>query len=191
MSYLAEQIERLLEKTHQSVDDVAARCGINRSIIYLWKQGKQTSISEEQLLALSPALSSELSDHAKLVEAHLHDEKFGPGSDLVEISIRSEQQLEDRPRPRSPGDKAMAFLAQERISNRDLNDLLIDLARVLGWDAQAQAEPVPTRTSSYPPHKSTASTMNEPVKTPKKKRNRSKSRFEEVEDEPAGSGGSK
>jgi hypothetical protein len=32
----------------------------------------------------------------------------------------------------SKGDEALAYLAQERLRNREVNSLLVDLARVLG-----------------------------------------------------------
>ena len=37
-----------------------------------------------------------------------------------------------RPRPRTKGEKALHYLAEQRLENRDVNDLIIDLARVLG-----------------------------------------------------------
>lgn len=150
MSYLSDEMDRLLEKHHQSVDDVAAKCGINRGVLYLWKRGQQTSISEEQLSLLAPALSSEILDQAALVLAHLRDEKFGPGSELVEVSLVNPE-LNDRPAARSPGERAIAFLAQERIANADLNELLLDLARVLGGREVLEAPPKPTATKPRGP----------------------------------------
>lgn len=133
MSNLSEEIERQLAKTHQSIDAIAAKSGLTRSLLYLWKSGDQTTINETQLQALAPALSHDASDHAAIVRAHLLDETFGPGSELVAIHITGPQELRDAPRARSRGEQALNYLAQERLSNRDLNDLLIDLARVLGW----------------------------------------------------------
>lgn len=133
MSYLSEEIQRQLLKSDQSIDDIVSKSDLTRSLLYLWKNGEQTSITEEQLRALAPALSSDPADHASLVLAHLQDERVGPGSELVEVSIMSAGLLKDAPRPRSKGEQALQYLAQERVHNRDLNDLLIDLARVLGW----------------------------------------------------------
>ncbi len=132
MSHLSDEIDRQLLQSKQSIDDVVRKTGLTRSLLYLWKGGEQTTIDEDQLVALAPALSSDVADHAALVRAHLLDEKFGPGADLVQVSIDGPSELKDRPRPRTKGEKAMEFLTRERLVNRDLNDLLLDLARCLG-----------------------------------------------------------
>lgn len=125
-------MEKQLSKSRQSVDDLVPKTNLSRAQLYLWKRSEQTSINEEQLRALATALSDDALDHASLLRAHLMDETFGPGSELVRIEIDHPAALHDRPRPRSKGEQALAFLAEERLRNRDLNDLLIDLAKVLG-----------------------------------------------------------
>jgi transcriptional regulator with XRE-family HTH domain len=132
MSHFSDEIDRQLLQSNQSVDDIVRKTGLTRSLVYLWKRGEQTSVAEEQLSALAPALSSDIADHAALVRAHLLDEKFGPGSELVSVGIDDPGLPRDRPRPRSKAEKAIQFLSEERLKNRDLNDLLLDLARCLG-----------------------------------------------------------
>lgn len=154
MSNLSEEIERQLGKTHQSIDSIAAKSGLTRSLLYLWKSGDQTTINEAQLQALAPALSDSSADHAAIVRAHLLDETFGPGSELVSITIKGAEELRDAPKPRSRAEQALHYLQQERLINRDLNDLLIDLARVLGWQ-EHPATPAKSRgKTKYPAHKS-------------------------------------
>jgi len=132
MSFLAEELERQLARTNQSIDDLVPKTGLSRAQLYLWKRSEQTSINEEQLSSLASALSDDPLDHAALLRSHLLDETFGPASELLRIEIDHPSVVQDRPRPRSKGEKAMAFFAEERLRNRDLNDLLIDLARVMG-----------------------------------------------------------
>lgn len=135
-------MERQLSKSRQSVDDLVPKTDLSRAQLYLWKRSEQTSISEEQLAALAPALSDDPIDHAALLRAHLMDEAHGPGCELLRIEIDQPDAVNDRPRPRSKGEKALAFLANERLRNRDLNDLLIDLARVLGgFDERSNSDP--------------------------------------------------
>lgn len=132
MSHFSEELIRQFELRRLSQASAAERSGISQAQISKWVNSDQTSISDEQLTALALALSDESADHVALVRAHLLDEKFGPGSELVRIEIDDSTALNDRPRPRSKGEKALHFLAEERLRNRDLNDLLIDLAKVLG-----------------------------------------------------------
>lgn len=132
MSHLSEALTRQFELKELSQASVAERSGISQAQISKWVNSDQTSISDDQLSALAIALSDDPSEHAALVRAHLLDECFGPGSELIRIEIDHPSVLKDRPRPRSKGEKALAFLAEERHRNRDLNDLLIDLAKVLG-----------------------------------------------------------
>lgn len=132
MSFLSEEMERQLARTNQSIDDLVPKTGLSRAQLYLWKRSEQTSINEEQIRALAGALSDDPIDHAALLKAHLMDETFGPGSELLRIEIDHPSVMQDRPRPRSKGEKALSFLAEERLRNRDLNELLIDLARVMG-----------------------------------------------------------
>jgi hypothetical protein len=156
MSHLSDEIDRQLANSSQSVDDVVRKTGLTRSLVYLWKRGDQTAINEEQLATLSPALSSLLHDHAALVRAHLLDEKFGPGSELVRVEIDIPAALKDQPRARSKGERALEFLTRERLVNRDLNDLLIDLARCLGEPGDSERVAPYGSSSTSPSPASTA-----------------------------------
>lgn len=117
-----------------SVDDISGKCKISRGQIYKWLNGDQTSISGEQIDGLAGALSKDPMDHAKMLVAHLQDESVGSARDLVRIETDTVQELKDRPRARTKGEKAIQFLIEQRLQNRSIDDLLIDLARVLGAD---------------------------------------------------------
>jgi len=132
MSYLSEELLRQIESTKSSVDDISEKCKISRGQIYKWLNAEQTSISAEQLDALSAALNKDPESNASLLVAHLQDERIGSARDLVRIMMDSRAELKDRPQLRTKGEKAIHFLAEERIIHRSVNDLVIDLARVLG-----------------------------------------------------------
>lgn len=132
MSNLADEIERQLNAQSLTAIEVAKRSNISPAQLSKWVRSEQTSISKEQLDALAPALSRDLQNQASLVRAHLLDEKYGPGSELVDVVLIGKGALQDRPANQSKAEKAMTFLMEERLTNRDLNELLIDLAKVLG-----------------------------------------------------------
>lgn len=132
MSYLSEELKRQMELYQFNGTQLADKSGISASQIYKWSNNDQTSISAEQLDALALALSGEPMEHARLLVAHLQDERVGSARDLVRIEMDTVAELNDRPRPRTKGEKAIQFLIEQRLENRGVNDLLIDLARVLG-----------------------------------------------------------
>lgn len=132
MSHLSEELERQLGAVGLSVDDVAERSGISRGQIYLWKRGDQTSISESQMTSLAKALTRDKPTQAQLVRAHLMDERFGPGAELVRIEIDHVDAAADKPRRRSKREISLAYLTELSLNSRDCNDLVIDLARCLG-----------------------------------------------------------
>lgn len=134
VSHLSEELQRQISATSASIDAVSEETKIARSQIYKWLRSEQTSISAVQLDKISGALSTNPIDHAKLLVAHLQDERVGSARDLVRIEMDTIAELRDRPRARTKGEKAIQFLAEQRLQSRDVNDLVIDLARVLGAD---------------------------------------------------------
>lgn len=132
MSFLAEEIERQMTVQNLDQTTVAQRAGMSQGQISKWRNNVQTTIDTDQMHALQLALSADPDDHASLIRAHLRDEAFGHAADRVTIEVAGTHELQDRPRPRTKGERAMAFLAESRIESKDVNDLLIDLARCLG-----------------------------------------------------------
>lgn len=134
VSYLSEELERQFARSRTNPLQLSEQIKISPSQIYKWLRSEQTSISAEQLTSLAKGLSSDENSHAALVLAHLQDERFGPGSNLVRIEILSDGKMSDGPKPRSKGEKALHYLAEQRVVSRDVNDLVIDLAKCLGAD---------------------------------------------------------
>jgi transcriptional regulator with XRE-family HTH domain len=131
-SHLSEEIQRQLSSLRISQAELSRRANISQAQISNWLNAVQTSISAAQIDALASALSADPVDHATLLVAHLQDEKFGQAAALVRIEMDTPAELQDRPRPRTKGERALQYLAAQRLISRDVNELLIDLAKVLG-----------------------------------------------------------
>jgi transcriptional regulator with XRE-family HTH domain len=134
MSYLSDEIQRQIDEYGVTGQQVAVKMGLSVSQIYNWIRGDQTTINERNLCALQAALSSDSNAHARLVLAHLLDEKFGHGNDRIAVELKADFEIKDAPRIKARGEKALHFLSELRMKSKDCNDLLIDLAKVLGAD---------------------------------------------------------
>lgn len=134
MSYLSEELVRQMTAKKLPGVRLAELTGFSASQISKWVRDEQTSITEAQLTAIQTALGDDPHAHARLVLAHLLDEKFGLAHERIELSVRDDgvTTIQDHGRHMSKGEIAVAYLAQERPGNRELNDLLIDLARLMG-----------------------------------------------------------
>lgn len=134
MRHFADELQSQLNHSGMSQAEFARKCGISQGQIWKWLNAEQVSITGEQIDALAAALRADPLTHAKLLAAHLHDERAGKASKLVRIEVDSPQELKDQPTPRSKGERAIRFLAEKRLLDRNVNDLVIDLARCLGAD---------------------------------------------------------
>lgn len=132
MSYLSEELKRQMQAQKLTGLQLAERSKISASQIYKWSNNDQTSISADQLDALASALSKDAVNQAKLLVAHLQDERFGARKDMVRIELDDGGILSDKPRARTKGEKALQFLAEQRVEFKGMDELIIDLAKVLG-----------------------------------------------------------
>lgn len=133
-------------KADLSVDDIVTKCtqagrNISRGQIYKWVNSDQTKINSAQLDALCAALSDNVSDHARLLAAHLEDERFGSARDMVSVHILPDDCLNDQPKQTTKGEKAIQFLSGQRITSKSVDDLVIDLAQCLGADLSSSGKP--------------------------------------------------
>lgn len=134
VSFIAEEIARQMESQSLDQTTLATKSGFSQSQISKWLNDKQVTLDAGQLRSLQTALSNQKEDHARLAAAHLKDENFGLGAELVRVEVDMVAEFKDRPRPRTKGESAIEYLNQARIESKDINDLLIDLARCLGAD---------------------------------------------------------
>ena len=74
MSNLANAIQRLMDKNGiRFAVEVAKKSGIEEATISRWRNGIQTSISDEDLEKLARSLSNDSKDHAELIVARMRD----------------------------------------------------------------------------------------------------------------------
>lgn len=137
MSYLAETIEALMsERGITKAIEVVRASGVDESAFSRWRNGLQTTISDEDLEKLARGLSPKTEDHARLVAARMRDVCHGPGAELVSVSIE-ERTLREDPHPYgskklSPtGRKTFDTLAAEYSHDGDLRDVLDGLANII------------------------------------------------------------
>src|SRR5262245_38424713 len=103
MSYLSDELERQMRSQNITGLQLAERTGISPSQIYNWLKSTQVSISEKQMTVIQAALTNDSHAHARLVLAHLLDEKFGFSSDMVSVELLDGGIMSDRPKTRSKG----------------------------------------------------------------------------------------
>src|SRR4051812_21152831 len=99
MSNLAEALEALMEKSGiRYAAELARRANVEESAVSRWRNGLQTSITDEDLEKLSRALSNDAKDHARLVAARMLDVRHGPGAELITVEI-DKRELREEPQP--------------------------------------------------------------------------------------------
>ena len=132
MSYLSEEMERQMQRCPtKSWVSIAGEMKLSTSQVYKWTSGRQTHISEENLTALAFALGGDQDACAALVCAHLQDECFGPGSELVSISIRRDDQRPAKPIALTKGERALDCLANRSRTDPSVHALLIGLVQLM------------------------------------------------------------
>lgn len=140
MSNFGEELNRQLEVHKIGAQDLAGRVSMSASQIYNWLRGTQVSVSPEQFNLLAAALSDDETVHARLLHAHLLDEKTDAlGSHLVEVTLQISARVHDAPRARSKRERALEILAAESVRDRSLAELLVSLAGYINSDL-AEAE---------------------------------------------------
>jgi hypothetical protein len=135
MSNFGEELNRQLAAREINAVVLGERVNMSSSQIYNWTRGVQTTVSTEQFNLLAAALTDDPNEHAKLLYAHLLDEKADVlGTHLVEVQIAESAALRDKPRSRSKRERALEILAGESVKDRELADLLISLASYVNSD---------------------------------------------------------
>lgn len=138
MSNFGEELSKQLTAKNMTAADLAARVDMSASQLYNWTRGVQTTVSAEQFNVLAAALTDDEHDHARLLHAHLLDEKADNlGNHLVEVRLLESGELKDRPRARSKRERALEILSSESVRDPDLTDLLVSMAGYVSSDLNA------------------------------------------------------
>jgi transcriptional regulator with XRE-family HTH domain len=140
MSYFSTALKRLTEKNGLKQADIVRESGLTRSHVSRLFTGGQKMVYDADVSAILRVFRRNPRDQAELVAARCMDVRTGPGSELVEIAIRSEGQAQRSERERSvenvelshETERAFAWLRSQCPVNADLEKHLVGYARLTG-----------------------------------------------------------
>lgn len=138
MSKFGTTLKALMEQNHRSAAELSRITGINQSSFSRWIKGDQGSIALADFERVAPAVSSAPEQQAQLLRALLLDNCSGPGSDLLEITIRNAPaELHDIPMPTGLKD-ALAALGDWAKDDDEVRQVVTHLANI--WHKRLQEE---------------------------------------------------
>lgn len=139
MSYLSVALQRRIERRQLSQSDVAKLSSISKSYISRLFSGGSHELSDENFIALLKVFSADPQAQAELVAARCMDVRVGPGSELVEIMVKSPEARAKNPSPAVPEvelshetERAFAWLRSQCPLNPDVEKHLTGFAKLLG-----------------------------------------------------------
>jgi hypothetical protein len=141
MSFLSIALQRQAGRRQFKQTDIARASGLSKSYISRLMGGFDHILSDQDFTAVLNAFTPDTAAQAELVAARCMDARVGPGSDLVEVTIK--------PKPGTQGqaaaaqqqvnlspdvERAFAFLRSQCPVNPDLEKHLVGFARILGME---------------------------------------------------------
>jgi transcriptional regulator with XRE-family HTH domain len=142
MSYFRVALQRAMEGQRLNQAELAREAGLSRSYVSRLFSGEDAALTDENMIALLKVFSSNPRTQAELVAARCMDARVGPGSEHVEIAIKTRDKVEDKvrdkvaERPQVPlgeeAERAFAWLRSQCPVNSDLEKHLISYARLVG-----------------------------------------------------------
>lgn len=143
MSYLSIAVQRRLERRSMNQSDLAKASGISRSYISRLLSGEFSELSDTNFTSLLKTFAADPQAQAELVAARCMDARVGPGSELVEISIKKSSSPNSKlPTSNSAEfehvelshetERAFAWLRSQCPVNPDLEKHLVGYAKMLG-----------------------------------------------------------
>ena len=139
MSYLSIALQRRLERRSMNQSDLAKASGISRSYISRLLSGEFSELSDANFTSLLKAFSADPQAQAELVAARCMDARVGPGSELVEISIKGHTPAKGAKQSEFPDvelshetERAFAWLRSQCPVNPDLEKHLVGYAKLTG-----------------------------------------------------------
>jgi transcriptional regulator with XRE-family HTH domain len=135
MSYLSTALQRRAERRQLNQSDLAKLSGISRSYISRLFGGEARDLSDANFTALLKVFAADPQAQAELVAARCMDARVGPGSELVEITVKkSNPQSAKFPDVEltAETERAFAWLRSQCPVNPDLEKHLIGYAKLTG-----------------------------------------------------------
>ena len=166
MSYFRVALQRESERRRLSQTDLARVAGLSRSYISRLMSGESAELSDENLVAILKVFSADARAQAELVAARCMDARVGPGSELVEIGIKTKSpnpNLSPHPNPLPVGlgegtrsataketvppdvrlseetERAFAWLRSQCPVNADLEKHLVGYAKLTGMKDKSES----------------------------------------------------
>ena len=140
MSYFSTALKRIAERNELKQADIVRESGLTRSHVSRLFTGDQKLVYDADMAAILRVFRRNPRDQAELVAARCMDVRTGPGADLVEITIKGEEQAQRSGRERDIRDvelsheteRAFAWLRSQCPINADLEKHLVGYARLTG-----------------------------------------------------------
>jgi transcriptional regulator with XRE-family HTH domain len=140
MSYFRVALQRAAERRQLSQAELARHAGLSRSYVSRLLTGEKADLSDENLALILKVFAADQRTQAELVAARCMDARTGPGSELVEISIKGTAQGARReaevelPQVHlgQETERAFAWLRSQCPVNPDLEKHLIGYAKLTG-----------------------------------------------------------
>jgi len=142
MSYLSIALQRRIERTQMNQSDLARQSGLSRSYISRLFSGESHELSDQNFTAILNVFAADSLARAELIAARCMDARVGPGSELVEITVRGanrKSEIENRKLPEFPHvelshetERAFAWLRSQCPVNPDLEKHLVGYAKLTG-----------------------------------------------------------
>lgn len=142
MSYLSIALQRRAERRGLTQADIARQSGMSRSYLSRLFAGESHELSDENFISVLKIFAADPSAQAELVAARCMDARVGPGSELVDISIKKSAPRSEQPASRAPEiptveldaetERAFAWLRSQCPVNPHLKKHLVGYAQMLG-----------------------------------------------------------
>ena len=139
MSYLSIALQRQAERRHLKQADLARVSGLSSSYVSRLVTGGSHELSDENFTALLKIFAPDTLAQAELVAARCLDARVGPGSDLVEVRVKTppktaaaEPDVQEQIHLSPETERAFAFLRSQCPLSSELEKHLLGYARLLG-----------------------------------------------------------
>ena len=139
MSYLSIALQRRIERRQMNQSDLANQSGISKSYISRLFSGVAKELSDENFVAVLKVFAADPQAQAELVAARCMDVRVGPGSELVEISVKGRAPAKCEKQKEFPEvelshetERAVAWLRSQCPVNPELEKHLVGYAKLTG-----------------------------------------------------------
>jgi len=142
MSYLSIALQRQIERRRMNQSELARGAGLSKSHVSRLFSGESKDLSDENFVAILKTFSADPLSQAELVAARCMDARVGPGSELVEIRVKTVEPGAKKTAPSGTDfpdvelshetERAFAWLRSQCPLNPDLEKHLVGYAKLTG-----------------------------------------------------------